>query len=450
MACVHGIDAPSIHTARVLEIGAGDAMNLMAFAVAHPESRSLGFDLAASAVQRGREWVVAAGISNIRIDQLDILDAAKGGLAGEWDYVIAHGVYAWVPSEVRKAVMRLIGQVLSPNGVAFISFNATPGGYLRLAMREMLLHHVGHIQDAAERIANAKHFLRDFAEDERSDEPISNAMRRLAAAMVDRPDGVLHHDELGENYEPQQLTEVVAAAAEEGLLWLGEAGAGRLMDGFGDEDQSPLVHQVQSQDFAEGRYFRQSLFVRAGARPGRSLEPALVAKLFASCRGRRTGEGEFTVDSATYEVSDSGLMDALDRLIAAWPARIACGDLFETPERINALFGMFDAGLVELHSMQPPFALEAGERPVASSLARLQIALDWPSVSTLDHRTLTISDPVARDFIAILDGSRDLDALQAHWSSSGHSASLTLQDALQALVRSALLQRPSGSGREPA
>jgi SAM-dependent methyltransferase len=424
-----------------LEIGGGDAMNLMAFAVAHPESQSFAFDLAASAVARGRDWASAASITNLRIEQLDILDAADGALTGEWDYVIAHGVYAWVPAEVRRAVLRLIGRVLSPTGVAFVSFNTTPGGYLRLAMREMLLHQVGHIEDTVERIREAKRLLRDFSGEDASREPIAVAMRQLAAAMAERPDGVLHHDELGEVFEPQQLSQVVAAAEQEGLLWLGESGAGRLMDGFGEEDQRQLVAAAQSKDFSEGRYFRQSLFVRADTHPRRTLEPAAVASLFASCRGRRTSQTEFAVDASTYEVRDTGLATTLDRLISAWPDRIICGDLCTSAERLSAMFGMFNAGLVELHTGEPPFALVAGERPVASSLARLQISLGWEAVSTLDHRTLTINDPVARQLILLLDGKRDLGELEASWAALLHSESLTLQHALQALVRSVLVQR---------
>lgn len=445
MARLHGLDAPHIANPRVLEIGGGDGMNLLALAAAWPGLEGLSFDLAASAIARGQAWAAGAQLGNVRLEQLDILDAAEGAIQGPWDYVIAHGVYAWTPPSVRKATMRLIGKVLSPRGVAFVSFNAHPGGHLRLAMREMLFHHLQDVHGEADRAACAKQFLKTFAEQEETQEPLATAMRKLAAAMATRPDGVLYHDELGEFYEPQLFTDVVSAAATEGLLWLSDAGVGRLLDGFGTKEQDQLVRTVQSGDFLEGRFFRQSLFIRAPAEPLRSLSPDAVAPLYAACRGSRTGESTYTVGGAVFEIKDNKLVDLLDRLIASWPARIPCGDLGASAEHLKALVGLFDAGLVELHSAAQPFALEPGDTPAASPLARLQLALGWPAVSTLDHQTLAIADPAARELVQLLNGSRDMSTLLAEWAVREVSRTLSLHDALSAIARSALLLKPGAA-----
>ena len=62
---------------------------------------------------------------------------------GEFDYVVAHGVYAWVPDAARDALMALFARCLAPHGVAFVSYNALPGARLRTMLREMVLLHAG-------------------------------------------------------------------------------------------------------------------------------------------------------------------------------------------------------------------------------------------------------------------------------------------------------------------
>ena len=182
VARLHGLDPPDIATARILEIGGGDALNLLAVAAAYPQVTGLSFDLAGTAVERGRRWAALAGIGSVAIEQMDLLDAAAGAIAGEYDYIVAHGVYAWVPEPVRAAVFALIGRVLSPTGVAFVSYNALPGGHMRVAMREMLQLHLEGIVDPVERLEQARVFLAAFAEDDSIDEPIVEALQAGASA----------------------------------------------------------------------------------------------------------------------------------------------------------------------------------------------------------------------------------------------------------------------------
>jgi SAM-dependent methyltransferase len=435
IARLHGLSSPDIANARILEIGGGDALNLLAVAAAYPGVTALSFDLAGTAVERGRRWAELAGIGNVAIEQMDLLDAAAGAIKGEYDYIVAHGVYAWVPEPVRAALLRLIGRVLAPNGVAFISYNALPGGHMRRAMREMLLLHLDGVEGPAERLAEARAFLGTFAEDDSVDEPIVGVMRRLARAMLERDPAVLHHDELGPVYVPQALRDVASAAASEGLAWLGDASVGRFADGF------HALRDVQMRDYLEGRYFRQSLFVSAEARPDGRLDPQRVAGLFAACHGRRTGETEFTADNNRCEVTDAGLIEALEQLIAAFPTRLPCGELFDDDPHLEAMFRMFDAGLITLHAGPAPCAATPGAHPQASALARMQIAQEWPTVSTLDLRSLAISDPRARQFIGLLDGSLDREQLAGRWSATGHANDVPLESALAMVAKAGLLTR---------
>lgn len=126
IARLHGLTAPPIETARVLELGGGDGLNLAALAAAYPRMQCVSLDLAPQPVLAGRALAAMAGIDNLRIDVADVLDTAVS-LDGPFDYVIAHGLYAWVPDDARAATMATIGRVLAPDGIAFLSYNAKPG-----------------------------------------------------------------------------------------------------------------------------------------------------------------------------------------------------------------------------------------------------------------------------------------------------------------------------------
>src|ERR1019366_4359784 len=69
--------------------------------------------------------IATLGLANIRLEHRDILDA--GPELGTFDYVIAHGLYSWVPEPVRDKLLALAQAVLAPHGVAFVSYNALPG-----------------------------------------------------------------------------------------------------------------------------------------------------------------------------------------------------------------------------------------------------------------------------------------------------------------------------------
>ncbi len=105
VAALHGLTPPDPRTARVLELGCGAGGNLIAMAVATPGVTALGVDLAAAPVAEGNEVIAAVGIENAELRQADVSDLTNGEL-GEFDYVIAHGLYAWVPEPVRDARAR--------------------------------------------------------------------------------------------------------------------------------------------------------------------------------------------------------------------------------------------------------------------------------------------------------------------------------------------------------
>ena len=141
LAILFGMDPAPINRCRVLELGCGDGENLIPMAFENPAAQFLGLDAAAMAIRAGKQEIATLGLANIRLEHMDIMDA--GPELGTFDYVIAHGLYSWVPEPVRDKLLALAKAVLAPHGVAFVSYNALPGGRLRQMFRDMMLFHLG-------------------------------------------------------------------------------------------------------------------------------------------------------------------------------------------------------------------------------------------------------------------------------------------------------------------
>ena len=421
IARMHGVTAPPVETARVLEIGGGDGLNVLALAAAYPNAILHSFDLAATAVERGRELLAETGLPNVEVVVGDIMTAQSQYAAGSFDYIIAHGVYAWVPEEVRAATMALIAHALAPDGVAYLSYNALPGGYIRMAMRDMLLHALEGATDDADRIGKTDRYLRLFAEPQENDDPVVKAMRAQARSMLERPDSVLFHDELGDVFAPQRLSDVVHDAQHVGLRFLSdEPGQKRAFDGFlpdgiepGDNVEVQIVRAAQASDYASVRFFRQTLFVHDHVMPARQIDLSVLDGLWMSCSLPRTEMGGFSCGEARFSIGDEELAHMLDIVTANFPNRFAFGEKVSDPVRRRALLDLFARGYIYFHEGPPPFPLEASARPVVSPLVRAQLSQRHEFVCTLTHRMVSLKQPTLRALLLAADGTHTIDDLAA-------------------------------------
>lgn len=408
-----GLQPVDPRSARILEIGGGDCLNLLSFAAIWPDCEAHGFDLSEVAIARGVRFAQTAGLENVALAVDDIVEAHRHYPAGSFDYVILHGVYAWVPDHVREACMALVAHVLSDNGVAMISYNAMPGGHVRLIMREMLMNVVDGIDDFEGRIDAARSFLEDYARPRDADEALATCLRQQAESMLKRPDSVLFHDELGNCYHPQRLIEVVRAGEAAGLRQLTDAGRNRHLDGFlpdGAEPSANPDHQVlitaSRDDYAALRYFRHTLFVRAEQPIDRTINAGRIAELYLTTKLRRQDDGSFMQGGDQIEIADADLAAAIDRAGALAPQRVAVAEIASNPEHLRVLLQLFTEWYVSLHLHPAPFPLEPGEHPQTSPLVRAMLEMGELTVCTLDHALLKIEQAELRGLLLAADGKR--------------------------------------------
>ena len=285
--------------------------------------------------------------------------------AGEFDYILAHGLYSWVPAGVRDALLALCRARLAPQGIAFISYNAYPGQYERRMLREMLLYRGDNVESARE-------FLRTLAHQE-------------AAALADSPDDILFHDILAPVNQPVWFHEFAAHARRHGLRYLGEADPHEMFDLSGRIADEAAEQEL---DFRKLRRFRQTLLCRAEASPARAIAPEQMDGFLFSKNphGRRIAGSDPAVEAVAQALDDvHPLPVAFEELVPYAGSREALREI---------LLGMLAAGCADPHVHDFPCEESVTARPRASRLARYEAAAG-PLVTNLCHMPVQL-DHVAR------------------------------------------------------
>jgi hypothetical protein len=95
-------------------------------------------------------------------------------------------------------------------------------------------------------------------------------------------------------------------------------------------------------------------------------------------------------------------------------------EFLETP-----LLECYLTGMIAVHRFEPPIALEIGERPCASPVARAQAARDMQKVTNLRHKRVELS-PFERTLIQQLDGDRDTSGLLGALLQLAEAGALTI------------------------
>ena len=91
-----------------------------------PSAEFVGIELAEVPVARGQRTIADLVSANVRPLQKNILDVDEG--FGEFDYIIAHGMYSWTPVVVRDRILAIAHAHLHAQGVAFVSYNIHRAG----------------------------------------------------------------------------------------------------------------------------------------------------------------------------------------------------------------------------------------------------------------------------------------------------------------------------------
>jgi SAM-dependent methyltransferase len=444
IAVLCGLAPPALVGGRVLEVGCGTGFNLVAMSRSLPDTRFLGQDASRVQIDRARALASEIGATNVEFRGGGIEDFDDDG---PFDVIFAHGFYSWVPPAAQTALLEWIRRRLSPEGLAYISFNAKPGWNARGVVRDFLLGAVPADGAPIDRVRTARAMLAQFvAMLPDPDSPYGRQLALHAQALADEPDYYLLHEYLAERNEAFTFGEFAVHLAAHGLRYVAESrfstsafaqlGADRAaLDAVGDD----LIRREQYHDYRWQRSLRQSILCHADRAIPRVADAAAIGKLWLSPRvelvdpnadvdATEFDEARREEDGEVVRIHDPFYRRFLRRLHTAPGRRLQPGafapdihDYIEFdigPDKTRHLLSQVVLkGTIEevwhAYAVPTAYAVAAGDRPRACPLARKRAADGGTIVNRL-HRAVKL-EAADRAALARLDGVRDRAALTAEF-----------------------------------
>ncbi|MBX9570326.1 MAG: class I SAM-dependent methyltransferase [Candidatus Obscuribacterales bacterium] len=443
IARLFGVDAPNLKNARVLEIGCANAGNLVAAAFGAPEATFVGIDQSSQSIEKGKKAIKDAGLKNLELHVSETLEVPAE--LGKFDYIIIHGIFSWVSKETQNKLLASINERLTPNGIAYISYNTYPGWHFRGMIRDMMLYHAGNIENNVMKVGQARALLDFLAQSVPTENNAYGLLLRNELAFLSaQPDSYLLQDIMAEKNEPFYFHQFIERATTHGLQYLGESEFSTMLTSNFPQTvhetlrriSNEIVRTEQYMDFVRNRTFRQTLLVKSDVQINRNINFASVQKMLIASPLRPVN-AEMNVQSNQPEVfrAPNGLeittqhpliKGAFLHMSQIWPQSISFDELLSNAitrvstdpvvsgsadiEMQKQLLGAdlltaYAANLVIFRTEAAPFVTKISERPKASELARMQ-------APTQNFVTNQFNEPIAIDAFAvallgILNGKRD-------------------------------------------
>jgi ubiquinone/menaquinone biosynthesis C-methylase UbiE/methyltransferase-like protein len=440
----------SLQNSHCVELGCGDGANLLPLAFYNPDSAFVGIDSSRTEIDRARVASRCLGLENIHFVLRDVRDLKPTDVA-PFDYVIAHGLYSWVPEDARDAILSFCRENLAPTGLAYISYNAQPGWAIRRLVRETLLRdrsvREAAVQDKAQKAIDlAARLLEDLPSRDYAHAVL--LAEELERVRDGRPSYVFHEylTEVNEGFwfrdfvERAQRYDLDYVADAQFCRWEGHVPA-ELKDALARRDLDP-IEQEETADLLGDRYFRASILCRSDAPRASISQQELLEEIhiatslsaesdpFDLTEGvveRFAGTGFTPNNEPEVTLNASITKAAIVLLSSRWPSGMRLQALFDQAANLLETHGcevqrgareqlseelvtLFEAGQVDFRLKEPVYSAERSEYPQAHALARFE-AEHREALTTPYHVPIPF-EPEALALVPAMDGSRPRAELQ--------------------------------------
>lgn len=423
----HGLAAPDVATARVLEIGCASGGHILPLAAALPDARFLGVDLSPVQIAAGEARRQRLGLANVelRAGSFEELDQSDG----EFDYIICHGVYSWIPEPLREALLRSIRDRLSPQGVAMVSFNVLPGWRLFQIARDAMLMHARLVGDPSQRLAGVGELFERLAHESRNTHSYGKFWRDEARRMARGGEAYWAHEIFEDSNAPETFVGFCDRLAAWGLTYLSEcvlsANSEDTMAADGAQSIRALARGDRMAreayiDIFSGRSFREAALVHAARAGSFRDEPTaetlnelyFLPDLKLELRADPDAEDVFHLTDGESDLGFRGaaVAEAMRGFVERRPGSARIGDLAPSVgSELRTAIGETLKAAVELGlaaALTTPVDCSTGlaERPKIWPLAASD-ATEGESTANLRHSAVRV-DPFQRFLAPMLDGTR--------------------------------------------
>lgn len=433
LAKLFGLQPTEFANARILELGCASGGNIIPLACQAPSARIVGIDLSSVQIQRAARSIKELGLTNIEVFHLSIEDITPD--FGQFDYIICHGIYSWVPDNVREKILSVCQNHLTPQGVAYISYNTLPGWNAVKSIREMMLYHTKAILDPIAKAKEARNLL-SFMVKGLGDENSAYAkfLRNEIDILANQPDSYLVHDHLGQVNQPFYFYQFIDSAKRYQLSYLADTDlalmyAANLPPSLSNEMSKikDVVACGQYLDFILNQRFRCTLLCHDNVKVNRHLLTHQIKSFYLSFKGKIKEQcqdphneepmnfiGQHISLALTHPLSKVAMLklaehkgkpiafDALcDSVVKEIPSHDRAYVEWFLVEELN-LMRLVLGGLIQIHSNGGRYADSPGETPLAAGWIHYQLKHQtW--VTNHRHENISLND-IERFILQNCDG----------------------------------------------
>ena len=210
---------------RWCELGCAGGLSALVAAACNPLGHFTAIDVDPAQVERARKTAQACAIDNVEFIAADLREAANADDdALPFDFIVLHGLWAWVGDDVREAVLSIVRRRLAPGGLVQVGYMSHPGASQMQAVHKLMREAAQRAEgDSGRRAVAALDLLQDLADRGAgyfAEHP--GAHRQLEAMRHASPE-YLAHEFLGATWQPQHSADVIRALAGAGCAFLGSA-----------------------------------------------------------------------------------------------------------------------------------------------------------------------------------------------------------------------------------
>lgn len=443
MARLFSVNAPDIENSKVLDLGGGTGANLFSFAMNYPKAKILGVELSSKEVEEGNKHIKALGLKNYDLKAMSILDIDES--YGKFDYIICHGVFAWVPKDVQDKILDITGKQLTPNGVAMISYNTLPGWNSINAFRHMLQFHSRYFDSNEEKIAQSKallSFMQDVLKD--SDSAYSQYLQKECDVIKTSDDSFLFHEYIEKGNTEFYFSDFIEMASKHGLTYLAEASLASMNPNNLPpkaaaklSEVTDIIKQEQYMDFVFDRRFRNTLLCNSSAKMNRNINVDSMKDMYfalpVGCDialenvdfAAKDFKISFKLGESACEAKSPMIAAALFAFVQNPGASLSIEDIKDfistnckalevTKDTANAILSdfinMIFSGVMQIRASKPKHIWTVTQKPKVSDLVRYQAEKGFPFVFNQNNETLDINN-IYSSIYSNMDGTKTIDDL---------------------------------------
>jgi len=358
---LHGGPRGARENYRVLELGCADGANLLPLAFHRRHSTFVGVDGALTQISIADANRSLLRLSNVEFIHADFL-TAEARLEGRFDYIIAHGVFSWVPEAARDALLRLCSARLRDGGLLYLNYNSNPGWKVRGMIRDFLLAHTESITGLRRRAESAREVSTTIvASLSDNDHPYSRLIADEFRFVAGCDLSYIAHEYLAVDNRPYWRAEFIQLVERYGLEFVADADfnypSGRVPENLGQrltEERISGFAEADTVDFLCYRQLHSPILAKGPVerRPPNVDEFACltVASCLAPCEQSIDGMPMFRHPSGyTVEAKNQVIKRVFDLLAKQWPDGLRIDTVFsDLDEVVPDLTLLFRNGLIDL------------------------------------------------------------------------------------------------------